>query len=187
LYKKGVVKMMDFGLPKAWACDECPIVCEFEGRLRIAQEDGHFEYFGLFDHCGCEKIDGKLWMWHGCEDAWADEPAHQAKGKRKTGRAYRRAMRVKKFERQKDIALNQNGAIWLGMDKTNMPAARPYHLWKFDIDDSDVKYTYIRRLNRPDSKKFLKRYANKLFRRADFIGKSRSYNKKLFNVMWELW
>ena len=57
--------MMDFGLSRVWVCDECPIICDFERRLQYAQEDGSFEYFGMFDHCGCDKIDGELWMWDG--------------------------------------------------------------------------------------------------------------------------
>ena len=178
--------MIDFGLSMVWACDECPIVCDFERRLQYAQEDGSFEYFGMFDRCGCDKIDGELWTWGGCEDAW-EEPKEQAcKGMRKTGRAYRRAMRVQKFNRQKDIALKQNGVISVEMDRKGMPAARSYQLWRFGIDDNDVKYTYVKRPHESNRKKFLKRYANKLFRRTDFIGRAQSYNKKIFSVMWEM-
>lgn len=179
--------MMDFGLSRVWTCDECPIVCDLERRLQYAQEDGSFEYFGMFDHCGCDKIDGELWMWNGCEDACGESRERTHKGKRKTGRAYRRAMRVQKFNRQKDIALNQNGAMSIGMDRKSMPAARPYQLWLFGIDDDDVKYTYIKKPHKSNRKKFLKRYANKLFRRTDFIGSAQSYNKKVFSVVWEMW
>ena len=60
-------------------------------------------------------------------------------------------MRVQKFNRQKDIALNQNGAMSIGMDRESMPAARPYQLWLFGIDDDDVKYAYIKKPRRSNS------------------------------------
>lgn len=52
---------------------------------------------------------------------------------------------------------------------------------------NDVRYAYVKRSHESNRKKFLKRYANKLFRRTDFIGRAHSYNKKVFNVMWEMW
>lgn len=180
--------MIALGRPKVWMCGECSIVYDFERRFQYAQENDAFKYFGSFDHCGCDKIDGKLWAWHGCEDAWVDVPNIHPKGKRKTGRAYRRMMRARKCERRKNISFTQrySGTFCAGMDKTNMPVARPYQLWEYGIDDDNVKYTYIK-MNGPSKRKqLLKRYANKMFRREDFIGRERSYHKKVYNVMWEL-
>ena len=97
--------MIDVGCPKFFACDECPIVAELDYRLANSEKYG---YPFQFDHCACDKVEDEFFYCGYCEDAWADVPKRKKKGKRKTGRAYRRKMRVQKFNRQKNLALNCN-------------------------------------------------------------------------------
>lgn len=119
--------MIDVGCPKFFACDECPIVAELDYRLANSEKYG---YPFQFDHCACDKVEDEFFYCGYCGDAWADVPKRKKKGKRKTGRAYRRKMRVQKFNRQKNLALNCNAPeLWVGMDKSGLPTNRQYQLW----------------------------------------------------------
>ena len=75
-----------------FCCDECPIAEDVERRYRNAGETGVFQY----DHCGCDKIDFPFFAGGYCGDAFSKKDNCKQIGKRKTGKAYRRKMRIKK-------------------------------------------------------------------------------------------
>ena len=83
--------MIRIGQTVYFACDECPIVCQLERRLSIAEEYGF-----QFDHCGCEKVDAQFYAGGYCEDAFYYFTPQRSRGHRKYGRAYRRAMNAKR-------------------------------------------------------------------------------------------
>lgn len=83
--------MIDVG-SAYFCCDECPISEDVERRYRNADEAGAFQY----DHCGCDKIDYPFFVGGYCGDAFCQKDNFERIGKRKTGKAYRRKMRVKK-------------------------------------------------------------------------------------------
>lgn len=179
--------MIDVGGQQFFACDECPIICQLDCRLAIAGGDPKSVDF-QFDHCGCDKV-GDEFFWCGyCEDAWADQPRQPKKGRRKTGRAYRRQMRVQKFNRQKNLALNCNApALWVGIDKSGLPTHRQYQLWRFGFDDDNVQYTYIKRYKSSGRKKFYKDYSNRVARRSDAISPKGNQYRKLFDLWWTVY
>jgi len=120
-----------------------------------------------------------------CGDIELDAPQPQKKGKRKTGRAYRRQMRAQKFNRQKNIALYYNSsALRVGIDRGGPPDSHP--LWRFGIDDDYVRYTYIRRPKSSKYKKFYKNYSNKVVRRSAGSIPKGSQHRKLFDLWWAL-
>lgn len=159
--------MIDVGGQQFFACDECPIICQLDCRLAIAGGGPKSVDF-QFDHCGCDKV-GDEFFWCGyCEDAWADQPRQPKKGKRKTGRAYRRQMRVQKFNRQKNLALNCNApSLWLCINKSEPPTHK--------------------RHKSPRRKKFYKGYSNRVARRSDdFLPKGNQY-RRLFDLWWTVY
>lgn len=83
--------MIDVG-SAYFCCDECPISEDVERRYRNAKEAGLFQY----DHCGCDKVDFPFFVGGYCGDAFCQKNNFERTGKRKTGKAYRRKMRVKK-------------------------------------------------------------------------------------------
>lgn len=83
--------MIDVG-SAYFCCDECPISEDVERRYRNADEAGAFQY----DHCGCDKIDYPFFVGGYCDDAFCQKDDFERIGRRKTGKAYRRKMRVKK-------------------------------------------------------------------------------------------
>lgn len=177
--------MIDVGCPKLFACDECPIVAELYYRLANSEKYG---YPFQFDHCACDKVEDEFFYCGYCEDARTDVRKPKRKGKRKTGRAYRRKMRVQKFNRQKNLALNCNTqALWVGMDKSGMPTSRQYQLWRFGLDDDNVQYTYIKRPKSSGRKKFYKDYSNRVARRSDGILPKGNQYRKLFDLWWTVY
>lgn len=157
--------MIDIGGQRLFACDECPIVAELDYRLTNSKKYGHpFQ----FDHCACDKVYEEFWQYGYCEDAWVDRPKQPKKGKRKTGRAYRRQMRVQKFNRQKNLALNCNApSLWLGINKSEPPTHK--------------------RHKSPRRKKFYKGYSNKVARRSDVALPKGNQYRKLFDLWWTVY
>lgn len=76
-----------------FACDECGIVRELDYRMGIADECGEDIQY---DHCACDKVGDEFFAMGYCGDAFQCIKPVKCKGKRKTGRAYRRAMTRKK-------------------------------------------------------------------------------------------
>ncbi len=174
--------MIDVGRSKLFACDECPIVAEIGYRIANSKKCG---YPFQFDHCACDKVKDEFFCCGYCEDVWIDRPKQSKKGKRKTGRAYRRQMRVQKLNRQKNLALNCNApALWVGIDKSGLHTHRQYQLWRFGLDDDNVQYTYIKRYKSSGRKKFYKDYSNRVARRSDAISPKGNQYRKLFDLWW---
>ena len=178
--------MIDVGGTAHFMCDECPIVEQLDRRLAFAKqfpEHGEFQY----DHCGCDKVGEEFWMCGYCEDAWAGTPTEIAKsGKRKTGRAYRRYMKKQKFERRKAISQHcPYFTMWLGFDKTGI---EHIHGWKFwSLDESDLRYTYIKRPKSSKLKKFYKNYSNRIIRRKNLVFPKGNQYQKQFDYWWQLY
>lgn len=184
--------MIDVGGDKFFACDECPIVEQFERRMALAIE--HPEYGGFqFDHCGCDKLYDEFWQYGYCEDAWVDVPKHQHKGKRKTGRAYRRKMSVQKFNRQRDIVLKcGTRAMRLGVDRNNVPVEDAwFHSLLKELgvvhEDESERNAYIKRTKSSKYKKFYKNYSNRVVRRnTDQLPKGNQY-RRLYDFWWAVY
>ena len=164
--------MIDVGYENCqFACDECPIVDELEYRLAIEEDYG---YPFQFDHCSCDKVGDEFFLCGYCEDAWHREKPLQKDGRRKTGRAYCRQMRRKKFLQKKRIAESSIFSLGLGYDKTGMEHDKG---WRWFDPDRVYNYTY-----------FWKRHSNRIIRRKKMslpAGKG-SQHQKVFDYWWEI-
>lgn len=180
--------MLDVGAQQLFSCDECPIVCQLERRLAMANGDPKSVDF-QFDHCGCEKVEDEFFWCGYCEDAWVDRPKRRSGGRRKTGRAYRRKMCVQKFNKQKNLALNCNASpsIWVGIDKSGLPASNQMKLWRLGFDDVDMKYSYIKRPKSSRTKGFYKNYSNRVVRRNKGSLPNGNQYRKFFDLWWTLY
>ncbi len=180
--------MIDVGGPQLFACDECPIICQLDYRLKIAEE--HPEYGDFqFDYCGCDKVYDEFWQCGYCEDAWVDPPKQPKKGKHKTGRAYRRQMRVQKLNRQMNIAHHGGGNtmfMGFGLDKRGLPASNVWGLWMLGIDDDDVPRVYVKRPKSSKSRKFYKNHSNRILRRKCIVLPKGNQYHKYFEYWWTL-
>jgi hypothetical protein len=97
-----------------FCCDECPICEDLEYRLKLA-EDG----YGLqLEYCWCDKVCGKMYAYGYCPDSVSQKRKKSKIGKRRTGSAYRREMKKRKFERAKAIGdMTCNPAVgWVKSD-----------------------------------------------------------------------
>jgi len=180
--------MIDVGAQQLFACDECPIVCQLDRRLAMA--DGNPKSIDFqFDHCGCDKVYDEFWQCGYCEDAWVDPPKQSKKGKRRTGRAYRRQMRVQKLNRQMNIVHHGGGNTMFmgyGMDKRGMPANSTWGLWKFRIERDDVPNTYIKKAKSSEQRKFYKNLTNRIIRRKCAVLPKGNQHHKYFEYWWTL-
>lgn len=179
--------MIDIGAP-AWyfTCDECGICEQVELRLQVADETGtDFQ----FDHCSCDKIDAEFFIGGYCEDAFADKQTinTKTKGKRKTGRAYRRRMRNKKRDRLLSI-ISDCDPIFLGygINKAGLPSANWYRLWKFGIDEDGIQRTYVKRSRPSKYKKFYKNYSNRVIRKRSTMPQKGNQHHKMFRYWWKI-
>lgn len=178
--------MIDVDCQELFACDECPIVNEFE--LRMGISINHPEYGGFqFDHCGCDKVGDEFFACGYCEDGWVGKPARSKSGKRKTGRAYRRRMKAKKLNRLMNIASNcRTSPLMTGLDRTGLPASNWYGLWKLGIDDEDIEKAYIRRPRPSTYKRFYKNYSNRVIRRSGTVFSKGNKHRKIFDYWWTI-
>lgn len=177
--------MIDVGCKRLFACDECPIVTQLESRLSHSDMK---PYGFQFDHCSCDKVDDEFFMCGYCEDAWVDRPEPQKKGERKTGRAYRRQMRVKKFERQKNIVLHCGTMeMGLGLDKTGLPADHAFPLMRLGIDTDEIPVAYIKRRKSSKTKGFYKRRSNRTLRKDNIVLPKGNQYRKYTEYWWELY
>ena len=150
--------MIDVGGILGWCCDECSIIEELEHRLRMAGEYGHFQ----IDYCGCDKVGGEFYQCDYCEDAWSDFQNESTGRRRRTGRAYRRHMRVHKLNRKKELSKYCYG-FWCESN------------------------SYIKRPKNSKYKNYLKGLANSKVRHAKEIGSGKKSYRRIYDVMWELW
>lgn len=147
-----------------FSCGECPIIEDYERRLRIAQEiDEEPQLY----YCYCEKIDDPFYIGGYCEDAWRPKEKQRPHGDRKTGRAYRRWQRRLKFERRKAVAYYGRGC-GRGWPK------QPYEQYlEFPKNSNRTQY--------------YKRYSNHCVRRSGIhFGKGNAY-RKVFDYWWEMY
>lgn len=179
--------MIDVGGKKLFACDECPIVKQLEYRMAVSIEHPEYGEF-QFDHCGCDKVEDEFFACGYCEDAWVDRPTKQKRGQRRTGRAYRRKMRIQKRNRQMDIIHHCNTmSLSSGINKNGLPASNSWGLWKFGIDDDDMQETYIKRPKSSKYKGFYKNYSNRLIRRKCVVLPKGNQFHKIFEYWWTLY
>lgn len=174
--------MVDVGIKVLFACDECPIVDEFEQRMEIAIR--YPEYGGFqFDHCGCDKVGDEFFMCGYCEDAWASKRAEQESGRRNTGRAYRRKMRRKQLQKFRDRS------------KFSRICVAPYlnsGRWSEEEFDWIGAGSHICHPQNSKNKKFFKRVSNKKVRKAKLNPeisiplKGNGY-RRLFDYWWTLY
>lgn len=160
--------MIDVGAESVcFACDECGICEQLERRLRVAHELGGDLQF---DHCSCDKVGEEFWMMGYCEDAFVEKPSKKTKGKRKTGRAFRRKMRRRTIKKYRD------GNTWI-----YGPYLRGH--WEGDkfILGSCVKYP-----QNSSTKAFFKRVSNKKVRQSEDVpGKGNGY-RRIFDYWWTI-
>lgn len=178
--------MIDVGGRCLFACDECQLVDELDWRFTIAEE--YPQYGFQFDHCGCDKVGGESFACGYCDDAWAERPAKQKRGQRRTGRAYRRKVRIQKRNRQIDIIHHCNTmSLSSGINKNGLPASNSWGLWKFGIDDDDMQEAYIKRPKSSKYKGFYKNYSNRIIRRKCVVLPKGNQFHKTFEYWWTIY
>lgn len=164
--------MMDVGGPKLFACDECPIVMQLEGRLLDSIEYPEYGPF-QFDHCSCDKVDGEFFAGGYCEDAWLDPHSTPKPSRRKHGRAYRREMTEKKKQRLLALARSgQSYRFWVEWDFVNevwMPVGK-----------------YIERHKNSRKTTYCKNYSNRVIRHGGQVGSGKGGYKKAFAYWWTI-
>lgn len=128
---------------------------------------------------------------HGCDfydDAVESKPTKQKPGKRKTGRAYRRRMRVKKLNRLMDVvSYCSTVSMYSGIDRTGLPAANFWGLWSLGIDDDDIRKAYIKRPKSSRYKGFYKNHSNRVIRRKGIVLPKGNQHHKIFDYWWTLY
>lgn len=177
--------MIDVGSETCYfACDECGICEQLGRRLRCAEETGTELQF---DHCSCDKIDNEFFIGGYCEDAFVDKHLPRRKGRRKTGRAFRREMKTKKLNRLLGIISDCDPMMLsYGIDKTGLPCANWYNLWRYGIDENGIRKTYIRKSRPSKYKEFYKNYSNRVIRRSGTIPKKGNQHHKMFKYWWKI-
>lgn len=162
--------MIRVGRTVYFACDECPIVCQLERRLSIAEEYGF-----QFDHCGCEKVDAQFYAGGYCEDAFYYFTPQRSRGHRKYGRAYRRAMNAKKRNKRVALASSRYSSIHSG-----------YVDWDYVDGIWSPVGKYVKYSKNSNRQKFWKRYSNKIIRKGAIIGSGKGGYKRCFDYKWEI-
>lgn len=155
-----------------FCCDECPICDGVESRLRNAIEGG---YAPQLDHCGCEKVQYEFFIGGYCSDAFdTSDSQSKRQSPKKSGRAYRRAMRRYKKEK-----------LMRAMVYTRRPnAGRTEWDWKDGV--FQPVGNYIQHPRSSHTQTFWKTYSNRKVRRyKDSISKGNSY-RRYFDYDWEL-
>lgn len=145
-----------------FCCDECPLCEDLEYRLHLAGEG-----YGLqLEYCWCDKVGGKMYAYHYCPDALSQKRKKFKNGKRKTGNAYRREMKQRKFEKAKAIGdFSCNPAVgWVKSDY---------------IDGEWVDGTYIQYPKNSKSQRVYKRQSNKRVRKSDVPLRGNGYRRCL--------
>lgn len=151
--------MIDVG-SAYFCCDECPISEDVERRYRNADEAGAFQY----DHCGCDKIDYPFFVGGYCDDAFCQKDDFERIVKRKTGKAYRRKMRVKK---RNDLMRAIEGC--------------------YVRDIWHRKGAYIVYPKNSKAKKYYRNYSNRLVRRGKIGGAGKGGYRRCFDYKWEVY
>lgn len=159
--------MIDVGAKNVYfACDECGICEQLERRLQVAHELGEDLQF---DHCGCDKVDAEFFAGGYCEDAFVEKAPKRNKGKRKTGRAYRRKMHRKTIKKYRDGNHWMYGSYLRGH-------------WEGDefVFGSCVKHP------QRSARTFFKRVSNKMVRRSKDLPPKGAGYRKVFDYWWTI-
>ena len=151
-------------------CDECPICNDIERRLRIAKEYGHEPQV---EYCSCDKIDMYFYIGGYCEDAWSNPSTSKRTNHRKTGRAYRRKMKVKKEDRLYHIVKGRY-----------MPHVG-YVPWEFNGRTLCGTSYYFKDSSRSNKQRWLKRYTSKKVRHMDIA--NGNYYRKCQEYWWVIY
>lgn len=160
--------MIDVGSETVYfACDECGICEQLGSRLRCAEETGTVLQF---DHCSCDKIGHEFFIGDYCEDAFIERAAEKTKGKRKTGRAYRRKMHRKNVRKYRD------GFRWIWG-----PCIHGH--WN---GDEYVFDSYVTHPKNSTNKGFFKRVSNKKVRSHQGRIPKGSWYRKIFDYWWAI-
>ena len=154
-----------------FSCDTCPLCIDFERRMRYAEDNGiEVQY----DHCGCEKVEGQFFCSGYCEDAFQPPKRNKRKGKRMSGREFRRIMRYHKNKRLTEIA--KHGRVSLSL----------YPAYGYNNETEEYEdLGYLKHSSRSNRRCFLKRRSNKKVR-ATYMGMRGSQYRKCFDYWWEL-
>lgn len=139
-------------------CKDCPIVEDYERRIRVAEKYG-FE--PQLYYCDCAKVDGPFWHYGYCSDGGWEYFGTPKQGRRRTGRAYRRQM-----ARKKKLALEAKAKRGKFIYENNGHVVRPH-------DSKRAQYW--------------KRHANRAARRAQRINGGKAGYRRLFDLLWELY
>ena len=155
-----------------YACDECPICEGVEHRLQAAQEGG---YEPQFEYCGCDKVQTEFLFSGHCEDGYLQLPRIKKKGKRKTGMAYRRDMRVK-----------HRDAVMKILSRGYYKPTVGYVDW--DYEDGQFKQVgkYIKYPKNSNAERYWKRHSNRVIRRRNELYQRNQY-RKCFDYWWTLY
>lgn len=165
--------MIDVGSKtRYFACDECGICEQLGRRLRCAEETGTELQF---DHCSCGKIDEEFFIGGYCEDAFVDKSLPHHKGKRKTGRAFRRKMRKKHLQKYRD------------RHKFTRIFGAPYPNYGYVDGEYVMIGNYVNYPRSSSNKVFFKRVSNKKVRRYNGNLQKGNVHRKLFDYWWTLY
>lgn len=151
-------------------CDECPICEGIEHRIKIANiigEEPQFEY------CHCDKIDYEFYIGGFCEDAFVNISVPKKNNPRKTGRAYRRKIKVQKEDRLYRIVKNHY-----------MPHVG-YVDWDFDGHTLYGTPYYFKDSSHSRKQKWLKKQTNKKIRHMDIA--NGNYYRKCYEYWWVMY
>ena len=163
--------MIEFG-GQYFACEECPICEGIDYRLRIAHEGG---YPPQLEYCGCDKIQTEFLFSGYCEDAFRPKEHKAKKGKRKTGLAFRRAMKQKHTTRRMK-------ALSYGHYKPTVG----YVDWDY-VDGRFIQVgKYIKYPKNSNAERYWKRHSNRIIRIRNELYQGNQY-RKCFDYWWTLY
>lgn len=164
--------MIDVDRLQMFACDECPIIEQFESRMAFATEHPWYGDF-QFDHCGCDKVGDEFFICGYCEDAWVDRPNTEQKSCQAQGRAYRRKMTTKKHNRLLKLAKSTY------VDSVSVE-------WDFVDGNLQPVGKHVKFPKNSNRQRFYKRYSNRLFRHGADAGSGKAGYKRCFDYKWEI-
>ena len=163
--------MYDYGGSSYFMCDECPIVDGWRSRLYHSITDPEYGE-PQADHCECDKIGHYFYAGGYCADAWCGKSKKNSKGKRKYGRAYRRAMTRKADERRRRmIREGQRPDFWWACRR---------------VDGVYQNEDYIQPFRTRNYERFCKKQASRTVRREKELPSGKSGYRKCYDLAWKI-
>jgi hypothetical protein len=151
-------------------CDECPICEDMERRLHSAKE---YEFKPQIEYCSCDKIGMYFYVGGYCEDAWIERSVHKNKNPRKTGRAYRRKMKIRKEDRLYHIVKGHYMPHVGWVD------------WEFNGRTLHGSPYYFKDSSHSRKQKWLKKQTIRKVRRMDIA--NGNYYRKCYEYWWNMY